>query len=139
MNGNRVAGPVRLTAMRRLALAPILTLALLGACAGGPQSGVDSGVQGTVLVGPSCPVQQVGSPCPGAPFDGSVQASRDGNVIATVQVDPDGAYRIPLAPGTYVVQPVLIGGGVSSTSPVTVLVHAGSFASVDLTVDSGIR
>jgi hypothetical protein len=128
--------------MRRPALALILLLGL-AACAktSTPDAGLASGVRGTVTVGPQCPVVRAGSPCPDTPFGGKVRVLRAGNdVVAEVQVDVAGAYRIPLEPGTYVLIPVVPGdGALPAAAPQTVVVRAGAFTQADLSVDTGIR
>lgn len=94
-----------------------------------------------MTVGPQCPVVQAESPCPDTPFDGKVQVSQTGKgVVAEVQVDSHGAYRIALEPGTYEVMPVLAGGGGPPTAtPMSVVVRQGVFTQADLSVDTGIR
>ena len=126
--------------MRRLALVVVVVIGL-GACAkAAPQGGTNSGIQGTVTVGPQCPVVQAESPCPDTPFDGKVQVSRGGGVIAQVQVDAQGSYWIALVPGTYVVLPMVAGnGGLPRATPQTVVVRDGAFTQADLTIDTGIR
>ena len=142
MTGNRTGVHLRRRIMRRRAFASILLLLGLAACAksSSPGGGVTSGIEGSVTVGPQCPVVHVASPCPDTPFGGKVRVSQSGKVIASVQVDADGAYRIPLQPGAYVVEPDLAGsGGLPSAMPKTVVVHPGAFTRANLTVDTGIR
>jgi len=125
----------------RLSTFALIVLAGFVACAKTPQVQPNSGVQGTVTVGPQCPVVHVESPCPNTPFDGKVQVSQSGKgVIADVQVDSGGRYRIALEPGTYEVMPVLAaGGGPPTATPLSVVVRSGAFTRADLTVDTGIR
>ena len=126
--------------MRRLAFALVVVI-VIGACAkAAPQGGTNSGIQGTITVGPQCPVVQAESPCPDTPFDGKVQVSQAGSAIAQVQVDAQGSYRIALVPGTYVVEPLVGGnGGPPTATPQTVVVRDGAFTQADLTIDTGIR
>jgi len=128
--------------MRRSTFALVILVGLV-ACAKSstPQGQPNSGVEGTVTVGPQCPVVLAESPCPDTPFEGKVQVSRAGKgVVAEMQVDASGAYRIALEPGTYVVEPVLSSsGGPPTAVPVTVVVRAGAFTQADLSVDTGIR
>ncbi|MEA2551536.1 MAG: hypothetical protein QOE25_1305 [Actinomycetota bacterium] len=119
-----------------------VALSALAACGTsvGP-AGPDSGIVGTITVGPQCPVVQAESPCPDTPFDGKVQISLLGKgVIAEETVDATGSYRVPLDPGTYTIEPVPVGaGGFPAAAPKTVVVRTGAFTRVDITVDSGIR
>ena len=140
--GNRRVARGRRRQMRRSTFVLILLVGLLScAKSSTPGGALTSGVQGTVTVGPHCPVVQAESPCPDTPFKGKVQVSQTGKgVLAEMQVDASGAYRIALEPGTYVVEPVLSSsGGPPTAVPVTVLVRAGAFTQADLSVDTGIR
>jgi hypothetical protein len=128
--------------MRRTTFALTLLLGLM-ACSNSstPDAGLTSGVRGTVTVGPQCPVVRAESPCPDTPFDGKVRAMQgEDDVVAEVQVDAGGGYRIPLEPGTYVVMAVVPGDGALPTAaPTTVVVRTGAFTQADLSVDTGIR
>lgn len=127
-----------------LPVAALSLALLLTACA---ERGQESGsgelgtINGTVLAGPTCPVERAESPCPDRPVDGvTVQALRDGSVLATAVSDPDGEFTMNLAAGEYLLQAVLEPGGPGMSSlPTRVRVTRG--ASVDATVllDTGIR
>jgi len=105
----------------RVVRALLAAVLLLGsaACAQPP---ADTGVQGRVFVGPTCPVQRLDSPCP-ADFTTSV----------------DGTFRVPLSPGAYVVSkapnanPLPAGGDQSFT------VTRSSYTHITIAFDSGIR
>jgi hypothetical protein len=93
-----------------------------------------------VVAGPQCPVEQIGSPCPDQPFAGTVRATTlDGSIVAEVETDREGRFRIPLDPGTYVLDVVLVGGGPPTATPYPVRVDQGRFTTVTLNVDTGIR
>jgi hypothetical protein len=127
--------------MRRMRAMSILLLFLV-ACAGrGPSSSGDSGIRGTVLLGPTCPVETVESPCPDRPLgDVEIRVLRGGDVVATVRSDGEGRFAVALDPGRYEVQAVVEEGGPGmSAKPVDVLVKNGVFNEVNVPVDSGIR
>ena len=113
-------------------------LVLASACAeGGGASG--SGVRGTVLAGPQCPVERAGSPCPDQPVAGAlVRATQDGTVVATDRTDTDGRFSIALDPGTYRLT-VETSVGIGPPSPVSVDVGSGGYATATISVDTGIR
>jgi hypothetical protein len=118
---------------------PILVALLVSAssCSGGAGT---SGVRGVAIAGPRCPVEQIGSPCPDQPFAGTVRASTlDGSVVAEVETDREGRFRIPLDPGSYVLVVVIAAGGPPTATPQPVRVDEGRFTSVTLQVDTGIR
>jgi hypothetical protein len=130
-----VAGPASQTL--RKPVAAVLVLVALVACSGGTPG---SGVRGVVVAGPQCPVEQIGSPCPDQPFVGTVRASAlDGSVVAEVDTDREGRFRIPLDPGTYVLDVEVPGGGPPTSTPQPVRVEDGRFTAVTLQVDTGIR
>jgi hypothetical protein len=129
--------------MRRLPLVVLLVLLLLTACAsdGGDEAASSSGVRGQVLLGPTCPVVQEGSPCPNEPVGGvEVRALTDGEAIAQTTSDENGRFELELPPGRYTLEAVVGPDGPGMFSkPVAVTVTAGVFVEVAVPVDSGIR
>ena len=131
--------------MKRLiliaALPPIL---LLSACADAEQgSGGGSEpatIRGTVLLGPTCPVETAESACPPEPLaDVRVQVlGTDGDVLATAVSGADGTFDLSVAPGSYLLQAVGEDAG-RSAKPVRVTVGEGQELEVEVPVDSGIR
>lgn len=103
-----------------------------------------SGVSGNVLLGPQCPVETVDDPCDDKPAanvpvtvsqqqpGGSYTAARE---VARGTTDGDGAFRIDVAPGTYI---VTAEAGMSCELMDT-KVTEGSYATVDVPCDTGIR
>jgi hypothetical protein len=127
--------------MRR-AIPLALVLLLVGApCSlvkgnGGGQDG-NAGIRGIVLLGPMCPVERVGSPCPDRPIAAEVSVSGPQGQ-ATVRSGSDGRFRIALAPGRY----TLRAAGPSSiqySKPVGVSVFFRHWTTTTVLVDSGIR
>ena len=141
MSRNRAGWSAVQPAMRRMPAVSILIMFLV-ACAGRASSPSGaSGVRGTVLLGPTCPVETVESPCPDRPLaDVEVQVLQGGDVVATVRSDGDGRFTVALEPGDYVLQAVVEQGGPGmSAKPVDVTVTSGAFVEVNVPVDSGIR
>ena len=123
--------------MPRAAIVSILALAL-GACGGSGSGDATSGIEGRALAGPQCPVAVEGSPCPDLPWEGTVvaTAASSGDVF-TIETDAAGAFRLPLAPGDYVL--TIRAGSPTSVAPQSVTVEPGAFADVVISVDTGIR
>lgn len=103
----------------------------------------DSGVEGEVLLGPTCPVMRVGdTACADKPYATTIQiiavGSPKSSPFATVNSDKEGAYKIMLPPGDYALQPV--GGSVlprCETKNITII--PSKIIKADLACDSGIR
>lgn len=128
--------------MQRLRSGVVVALLglLLTACArSGPAP--DSGVEGRVWVGPMCPVVQEGVDCPDRPLEADLEVlDSGGGVVARARSEADGAYRIPLAAGAYVLTPLSPGeAGLPFASPVPFEVPSGAWVTLDLHYDSGIR
>jgi hypothetical protein len=127
--------------MRRMRVVSILLLFLVGCAGRGPSSSDDSGIRGTVLLGPTCPVETLESPCQDRPLaDVEIRVLRGSDVVATVRSDGEGRFAVALDPGRYEVQAVVEEGGPGmSAKPVDVVVTSGVFNDVNVPVDSGIR
>lgn len=115
----------------------VLILAL-AACSPQPTP-TDSGVEGHVLIGPVCPVVQIGQECPDQLYQAVLTVlSRDGREIVRVQTDEAGGFKIPLEPGEYVLRPespdVMPSAG---EQPFTV--ESGRYTQLTILYDSGIR
>ncbi|TMK58114.1 MAG: carboxypeptidase regulatory-like domain-containing protein [Actinobacteria bacterium] len=122
--------------MRRIAAAGLLLALIACGRTSGPAS--SSGIFGTVTAGPTCPVERVGSPCPPAPWVGTVRATDDTGQGTETQTDESGNYTLTLGPGRYEVVAVT-DGGPPTGQPVMIDVPAGPPIRLDLTVDTGIR
>jgi len=119
---------------------PLLLLFLTGCSTFMPTPAVtDSGIEGQVLIGPMCPVVQEGQECPDQPYQADLTVtSPAGRVIVRFRTEEDGRFRVPLAPGDYILQPespnVM---PFASEQPFTVL--PGQFTQIVVSYDSGIR
>jgi len=104
----------------------------------------DSGVYGTVLLGPICPVIKDPSDpaCEDKPYATIVRAIRLGSPksspFATVESDKEGGYKLSLPPGEYGIQPV---GGIPFPACETknVVIEPNLMSEVNLSCDTGIR
>jgi hypothetical protein len=129
--------------MRRLDLVLTIPILLLISCShtsiDGPSGTPDSGVRGTVLLGPNCPVEIAGSPCPDRPWQGKVQAfTLQGSLVRDVSTDKKGAFELRLGPGIYNLVPYTFDGPPTAKMQ-RVTVTPGAFVTVTLQVDTGIR
>jgi hypothetical protein len=101
----------------------------------------NSGIQGTVTLGPTCPVERPGMTCY-KPYAGTIDIFNESDrLVKTVHSSADGKLRVSLKPGTYTLKPqprdparpYPIG------KPVSVTVKPGSYTSVNIEYDTGIR
>lgn len=117
----------------------ILFFLLLTACTSVNPTPTDSGVEGQVLIGPMCPVVQVGQECPDQPYQATLTVnSPTGERIVQVQTESDGTFKIPLAPGEYILHPESPNRmPFAQEQPFTV--ETGRFTPLIVQYDSGIR
>lgn len=102
-----------------------------------------SGITGTVILGPTCPVESE----PGAydpvpcltPYAAQlVVLDANNSVVARISSGDDGSFRVDLPPGDYVVTP-LGGDPFPIAQPVNVRVTVGDYVAVQVNYDTGIR
>lgn len=107
---------------------------LLAACGGAGAPG--SGIRGTILAGPTCPVQRIDSPCADRPISLTIEVVSGSTVAATVTSDSAGTFSIAVAPGTYTLRSK---SGLPFLRATTVQVLSGEFTDLELHADTGIR
>jgi hypothetical protein len=109
-----------------------------------PASGPHGRLSGIVTIGPNCPVEQPGMPCPTPPSAYSLRKilvfnSTRSRQLFTVDIDSTGAYLIDLAPATYVIDIRGVGLDRSNDVPKTVTIRANVVTRVDIRIDTGLR
>lgn len=99
-----------------------------------------SGIAGTILVGPSCPVARVDTPCPDTPFAAEITILRDGTETeyAKTYSNELGTFSVSLAPGKYKLR-VRGDSAFPKCTTVPVIVQPGQRTKVTIMCDSGIR
>ncbi len=102
-------------------------------------------LRGQVVIGPNCPVERPGMPCPAPP---EAYASREFLVLSSGQkktitsfhADMSGNYIVSLPPGNYVIVSAKTGMGfMSKDLPVTVTIKSGETSTFNINIDTGIR
>ncbi len=112
---------------------------LLSTCSMRTPTPTDSGIEGQALIGPMCPVVQVGQECPDQPFQAVLTVnSPKGERVVQIQTDANGMFKIPLAPGEYILHPESP-NSLPFAGEQSVVVEAGRFTQVFVHYDSGIR
>ena len=99
-----------------------------------------AGIDGRVLLGPTCPVQREGMPCE-EPYEATIVVWDAGRTQRVLIFDSDdsGRFHVALSPGEYYVEPQGDAQGLPRPEPQTVTVPADTFVSVILRYDTGIR
>ena len=102
-------------------------------------SDAEQGLDGLVLLGPQCPVEQEGAPCPDAPYAAVIDV-RDGggDHVTRIRSDENGRFRLGLLPGRYRLEP-RNGDPFPHASPLEVTVRAREWLAVTVYYDTGIR
>lgn len=102
---------------------------------------VDSGITGTVTVGPMCPVMIQGQDCPDQPYQANITVkSLEGKNIVQFHTDEQGNFKVPLAPGDYILHPEPSQGKpLPFAADQQFTVKPGEFTRLTVTYDSGIR
>ncbi len=113
-----------------------IAVTLLAGCGSGAAS-QDSGIRGTALLFPSCPVEPCDQGVDPSPYKGIFLVRKDGVAVARAQSDEQGRFQVELDPGRYVVESTE--RGLPLLKPVDVVVRQGEFTNVSLGFDSGIR
>jgi hypothetical protein len=90
-------------------------------------------------MGPMCPVVQPGQGCPDQPYQATLTVnSPSGGTIVQFQTDGQGHFRIPLAPGQYILHPESP-NGMPFAADQSIIVGTGQYTQIVVNYDSGIR
>ena len=130
----------------RLAVIVALMLGIVTvfvACAPGSASAPAQGtLSGTVVAGPTCPVERADQPCPPRPVPNRqvMIETASGTVVTSATTDQNGHFQVALAPGTYEVR---VAPG-TSPFPIqrarqSVTITAGQTLKIQIELDTGIR
>jgi hypothetical protein len=100
----------------------------------------DSGIEGLVTIGPMCPVEIEGQPCPDQPYEAPIVVEdAGGDEVARVTSDADGRFRVTLEPGAYTLVPQSPESRLPYAGEQSTEVVAGEYTQVTIAYDSGIR
>jgi hypothetical protein len=103
-----------------------------------------SGIKGTVLLGPTCPVEASPTdtnpvPCL-TPYAATMAVlDNEGVKVATITSGGDGKFQIDLPPGDYVVTPESGTDTYPIAQPQSVTVATGVYTEIQVNYDTGIR
>jgi hypothetical protein len=129
-------------------LAVLLLFALFASCSNSPTDPLEDLMRGRlagiVTIGPNCPVETPGSPCPTPPSAYSLRkiqvynATRT-NLLHTVDISSQGSYLIDLPVGDYVVDVQKSGIDRVDGVPRPVTITKNGVTTVNISIDTGIR
>ena len=112
---------------------------LLSTCSMKTPTPTDSGIEEQALIGPVCPVVQAGQDCADRPYQAVLTInSPKGERIVQVQTDENGMFKIPLAPGEYILHPESP-SALPFASEQSFVVEEGKYTQIIVNYDSGIR
>ncbi len=92
-----------------------------------------------MTIGPTCPVERPGSPCPDRAYPTTIVVTdSSGSEVARAPTDSAGQFLISIAAGDYTLTEVTSG---VYPHPVTLAVHVApdAYTFVHVVLDSGIR
>lgn len=98
-------------------------------------------VQGTVLLGPTCPAIRVGEECPDRPYETVVDiydANDSANLVKTTKSNQNGVFRVELLPGDYIAK-AEGGNPLPRCSEVAFSIMDGRSTDIVIECDTGIR
>jgi hypothetical protein len=107
-----------------------------------PTSAGNSGIQGQVVLGPTCPVvPKSGGNCADKPYQATLSVwTLADQMVTRFATDPQGRFQIHLDPGDYRLHPERPGGAAwpfGRDQPFTVKV--GQYTQLIVSYDSGMR
>lgn len=99
---------------------------------------------GTVKIGPNCPVETPGQPCPTPPSAYGlrkilVHDELRTRLLFTVDIDSQGLYFIDLVPARYLVDIKGTGLDRSTDVPKVIEIHANTVTPLNISIDTGLR
>jgi len=98
-----------------------------------------SGIEGRVVIGPTCPVVVAENPCLDRPYQATITVlASTGEIVTRLVSQADGTFRLSLAPGTYILQGES-NGAYPRAPRVEVTIEGGNYTHVTLAYDTGIR
>jgi len=117
----------------------------LSACTGGfsgtPSPTGTSGIEGSVIMGPTCPgpVRIGDTECQDKPYQATISVlAADGKQVTQFQTDANGYFMVPLTPGTYTLHPES-GNPLPQAGDQTIVVSENQYTHVSILYDTGMR
>ncbi|MFH2103809.1 MAG: carboxypeptidase-like regulatory domain-containing protein [Chloroflexota bacterium] len=124
--------------MKKLVSLVLLALFLV-ACGPSPADIGTSGIEGQVVLG-ECQGNQIGMECfETQPYQAIIVVlDQTGQEVTSFETDEDGAFRVALDPGTYILHPTSPGPFPVALDRIVTIVEGG-FVEINILYDSGVR
>jgi hypothetical protein len=120
----------------------LLIIFAITSCSNRPKTEeLSSGITGQVLLGPMTAVVRSDKIVPDKPYQAKIKIlDEKREFITEFETDEEGKFRIPLAPGTYIISPVAPKPNIPPyPEEKTVTVEDGIFLETKVLFDTGIR
>lgn len=102
-----------------------------------------SGVTGSVLLGPTCPVERIppDPACADKPYQTNLEVTtvEGSQIVKEFSSGTDGKFSVDLPPGEYAIQPVATSNVYPRCATLAFTVAAGVYTDVTINCDTGIR
>lgn len=114
---------------------------LVGCFTHASKENISSGIEGQVLLGPMTAVMRSDRPVPDKPYKAKINIlDTDRKKIMEIETDDEGIFKVPLAPGIYIIDPVAPKPNLPPyPEPQKVTVNPGKFSKIIVRFDTGIR
>ena len=128
----------------KLSLILLLGVVLLSSCASQTQPSGTGFLEGKISIGPLCPVERFPpdpncQPTPETFKAWLIAVYQDETKIILLNPNLDGAYRVELPVGDYVVDLEKSMGIGGKNLPATVIIKSGEITTLNIDIDTGIR
>ena len=128
----------------KLSLILLLGVLLLSSCASQTQPSGTGFLEGKISIGPLCPVERFPpdpncQPTPETFKAWLIAVYQDETKIILLNPNLDGAYRVELPVGDYVVDLEKSMGIGGKNLPATVIIKSGEITTLNIDIDTGIR
>lgn len=119
-------------------------IASLAFLRGDETKGLVGVIKGKVDVGPICPVEREGVPCPVPPEAYTsrqivIYKAGSKTEVARAAINPNGTYLFELAPGSYTLDIARQGIDYGKDLPYSFVISAGETQEFNFSIDTGIR
>lgn len=102
---------------------------------------MQSGIVGTVLLGPQCPVIKEGEDCPDKPYQTKLAVTTPDGARVITQFDSDKAetFRVSMPAGNYAIRSAAAANVLPYCTADAITVTVGAYTQIVVSCDTGVR